>query len=227
MRAKLVLLVFLLSGMKILIYVSFLANYAFASEIRLVFSNDTPVNISVKLQKDEIVLDSANIEAHNGKVLVLESPLKGIHQVSFDKKRNFYIYIKDKSDLRVKVDLENSKFEVINSLESQQMNRVFQNWENEVSKLNSLNEPTFEHFDRAFDSLSSEILNTRNPEIIDWASVFLVDLEMDPSKYMLSLEKFIDFEQLVWEKYPSYKFGKMKANFGVRKDNQSGYYWKY
>ena len=41
------------------------------------------------------------------------------------------------------------------------------------------------------------------------------------------LEKFLDFEQLVREKYPNYKFSKMKANFGVRKDNQSGYYWKY
>jgi hypothetical protein len=119
------------------------------------------------------------------------------------------------------------KFEVINSLESQQMNRIFKYWENEVSKLNSLKEPTFEHFDRVFDSLASEILNTQNPEIIDWASDFLVDLEKDPSNYMLSLEKFIDFEQLVREKYPSYKFSKMKVNFGIRKDNQSGYYWKY
>jgi hypothetical protein len=75
--------------------------------------------------------------------------------------------------------------------------------------------------------LASEIIATRNPEIIDWASVFLLDLEKEPKNYMLSLEKFLDFEQLVREKYPSYKFSKMKANFGVRKDNQSGYYWKY
>lgn len=213
--------------MKILIYVSFLVNYAFASEIRLVFSNDTPINISVKLQKDELVVDSAIFEAKIGKGLFLESQILGIHCISFGEKGSFYVYIKDSINLEVKVDLEKEKFEVINSIESQQLNRIFQNWEHEVTLLNKLKELTFEHFDRAFDSLASEILNSRNPEIIDWASVFLVDLEKDPSNYMLSLEKFIDFEQLVREKYPSYKFSKMKVNFGIRKDNQSGYYWKY
>jgi hypothetical protein len=178
-------------------------------------------------EKDGVLLDSSKFEAHNGKVLVLKSPLKGIHQVSFDKKRSFYIYIKDKADLEVKVDLEKGKFEVINSLASQQLNTILENWEREVAILKTLNEPTFEHFDRAFDSLASEIMATQNPEIIDWASVFLVDLEKEPTNYMLSLEKFIDFEQLVRDKYPSYKFNKMKVNFGFRKDNQSGYYWKY
>ncbi len=204
-----------------------IANYAFAGEIRLVFENETSLNLSAELIKDGVLLDSANILAHNGKVLVLESSLKGIHQVSFDKKSSFYIYNKDNADLEVKVDLENGKFEVINSLESQQLNRIFDNWQREVAILKTLNEPTFEHFDRAFDSLASVIMATPNPEIIDWASVFLLDLEKEPKNYMLSLEKFIDFEQLVREKYPSYKFINMKANFGLRKDNQSGYYWKY
>jgi hypothetical protein len=204
-----------------------IANNVFAGEIRLVFENETSLNLSAELIKDGLLLDSANIIAHNGKVLVLESSLKAIHQVSFDKKRSFYIYIKDKADLEVKVDLENGKFEVINSLESQQLNRIFDNWQREVAILKTLNEPTFEHFDRAFDALASEIMATQNPEIIDWASVFLVDLEKEPKNYMLSLEKFIDFEQLVREKYLSYKFINMKANFGLRKDNQSGYYWKY
>lgn len=204
-----------------------IANSAFASQIKLVFANETPVNISAKLLKDEVVLDSANFEAHNGKVLVLESLHEGIHQVSFDKKKSFYIYIKVKADLEVKIDLEKGKFEVINSFESQQLNTILENWEREVAILKTLNEPTFEHFDRAFDSLASEIMAIQNPEIIDWASIFLVDLEKEPKNYMLSLEKFIDFEQLVREKYPSYKFNKMKANFGLRKDNQSGYYWKY
>jgi hypothetical protein len=204
-----------------------IANYAFASEIRLVLENETSLNLYSKLIKDGVVLDSGKFEAHNGKVLVLESSLKGIHQVSFDKKKSFYIFMKDKADLEVKVDLEKGKFEVINSFESQQLNTILGNWEREVAILKTLNEPTFEHFDRAFDSLASEIMAIQNPEIIDWASVFLIDLEKEPKNYMLSLEKFIDFEQLVREKYPSYKFNKMKANFGLRKDNQSGYYWKY
>jgi hypothetical protein len=204
-----------------------MAKSSLASEIRLVLENETSLNLYLKLIKDGVVLDSGKFEAHNGKVLVLESSLKGIHQVSFDKKKSFYIYIKDKADLEVKVDLEKGKFEVINSFESQQLNRIFENWEREVAILKTLNEPTFEHFDRAFDSLASEIMATQNPGIIDWASVFLVDLEKEPKNYILSLEKFIDFEQLVREKYPSYKFNKMKANFGLRKDNQSGYYWKY
>jgi hypothetical protein len=203
------------------------AKSSFASEIKLVFSNDLAIRISVKLEKDGVVLDSAKFEALKGQSLFLESPLKGIHHISFDKKKSFYIYVKDKSDLEVNVDYENEKFEVINSLESQQLNGIFQNWERVLSKINSLNELTFEHLDSAFDSLASEIIATRNPEIIDWASVFLLDLEKEPKNYMLSLEKFIDFEQLVREKYPSFKFSKMKANFGVRKDNQSGYYWKY
>jgi hypothetical protein len=203
------------------------AKSSFASEIKLVFSNDLAIRISVKLEKDGVVLDSAKFEAVKGQSLFLESPLKGIHHISFDKKKSFYIYVKDKSDLEVNVDYENEKFEVINSLESQQLNGIFQNWERVLSKINSLNELTFEHLDSAFDSLASEIIATRNPEIIDWASVFLLDLEKEPKNYMLSLEKFIDFEQLVREKYPSFKFSKMKANFGVRKDNQSGYYWKY
>jgi len=203
------------------------AKSSFASEIKLVFSNDLAIRISVKLEKDGVVLDSAKFEAVKGQSLFLESPLKGIHHISFDKKRSFYIYVKDKSDLEVNVDLERGKFEVANSLEFQQLNTIFHSWENEVSKLISWKEPKFEHFDRAFDSLASEIMATKNPEIIDWASVFLLDLEKEPKNYMLSLEKFIDFEQLVREKYPSYKFSKMKANFGVRKDNQSGYYWKY
>lgn len=198
-----------------------------AGEIRLVFANETPINISAMLLKDEVILDSANIEAHNGKVLVLESPHDGIHCVSIDKKKSFYIYINDKADLEVIVDLEKGKFEVINSFESKLLNRIFENWHREVAILKTLKEPTFEHFDKAFDSLASEIMATRNPEIIDWASVFLLDLEKEPKNYMLSLEKFLDFEQLVREKYPNYKFSKMKANFGVRKDNQSGYYWKY
>ncbi len=213
--------------MKILIYVSFLANFTFASEIRLVFSNDTPKNITVKLQKDGVVLDSANFEAQNGKSLVLESQLLGIHCISFAEKGRFYVYIKDSINLEVKVDLEKGKFDVTNSLESQQLNTIFHNWEYEVSKLISLKEPNFEDYDKAFDNLAFEIRATKNPEIIDWASIFLVDLEKDPRSYMLSLEKFIDFEQAVHEIYPSYKFSKMKTNFGVRKDNQSGYYWKY
>jgi len=204
-----------------------LVKSSFASEIRLVFSNEKPLKISVNLQKDEVILDSAKIVAQKGEDLVLVSELSGIHCVSIDKKRSFYIYIKDKSDLKVNVDLENEKFEIINSLESQQLNRIFQNWEREISKINLLNESTYEHLDSAFDNLASEIIATRNPEIIDWASFFLLELEKDPRNYMLSLEKFLDFEQLVREKYPNYKFSKMKANFGVRKDNQSGYYWKY
>ena len=208
-------------------YFLFLANSSFASKIRLVFSNETPINISAKLQKDDVVLDSAKFDAQKGKSLVLVSQLLGIHCVSFGNNGSFYVFIKDSTDLEVKVDLENGKFEVINSLESQQLNRIFDNWQREVAILKTLNEPTFEHFDRAFDALASEIMATQNPEIIDWASVFLVDLEKEPKNYMLSLEKFIDFEQLVREKYPSYKFVKMKSNFGVRKDNQSGYYWKY
>lgn len=203
-----------------------ISNSTFASEIRLFFANDTP-SISVKLKKDEVVLDSAKFEVVKGKSLVLESKLLGIHCISFDQKANFFVYIKDSINLEVKVDIDNGKFEVIDSFESQQLNTIFENWEREVAILKTLKEPTFEHFDRAFDSLASEILATQNPEIIDWASIFLVDLEKEPSKYMLSLEKFIDFEQLVRDKYPSFKFSKMKANFGVRKDNQSGYYWKY
>ena len=217
----------MLSYIKIIIYVSFLANSTLANEIRLVFNNNIPINVSVKLHKDNLILDSANFEAQRGKGLVLLSQLLGIHCISIDKKGSFYVYIKDSINLEVKVDLENRKFEVINSLESHQLNRIFQNWENEVSMLNSLKEPSFVHFDKAFDALASEILNTQNPEIIDWASGFLVDLEKNPSKYMLSLEKFIDFEQFVKEKYPTYKFKEMKTNFSVRKDNQSGYYWKY
>ncbi len=213
--------------MKILIYVSFLANFTFASEIRLIFSNETPINLSVKLLQDDVILDSANFEAKKGESLVLESQLLGIHCVSFDKEGSFYIYVKDTSDLEVKVDLEKEKFEIINSLESQMMNRIFHNWENRIRTLSTLKEPNFEDYDKAFDNLAFEIRATKNPEIIDWASIFLVDLEKEPSKYMLSLEKFIDFEQAVHEIYPSYKFSKMKTNFGVRKDNQSGYYWKY
>lgn len=208
-------------------YFLLLAKSSFASEIRLVFENEIPINISAKLKKDGAVLDSAKFEVLNGKSMVLESPFLGIHCISFDKKGCFYVYIKDSINLEVIVDSEKGKFEVTNSFESQQLNRIIQNWEREFRILKSLKESTFEHFDWAFDNLASEILNTQNPEIIDWASVFLVDLEGDPNKYMLSLEKFIDFEQLVQEKFPSYKFSKMKANFGLRKDNQSGYYWKY
>jgi hypothetical protein len=204
-----------------------LANSSFASEIRLVFANETSINISAKLQKDEVVQDSAKFEAVKGKSLVLVTQLSGIHCVSIDKKGKFYVYIKDNISLEVSVDLEKGIFDVINSLDSQLMNRIFKNWENEVDKINSLNQPTFEHFDRAFDNLALEIINSQHPEIIDWASFFLLELEKEPRNYMLSLEKFLDFEQLVHEKYPSYKFSKMKANFGVRKDNQSGYYWKY
>lgn len=204
-----------------------IANYAFASEIRLVLENKTSLNLYSKLIKDGVVLDSAKFEVVKGKSLVLESKLLGIHCISFGEKGSFFVYIKDSINLEVKVDLVKGKFDVINSLESQQLNTILKNWEREVAILKTLNEPTFEHFDRAFDSLASEIMATQNPEIIDWASVFLVDLEKEPTNYMLSLEKFIDFEQLVRDKYPSYKFNKMKVNFGFRKDNQSGYYWKY
>ena len=221
------LVLYMQSCIKVIIYVSFLANFTFASEIRLVFSNETPVNVYAKLQKDNVVLDSAKFEVVKGESLVLESKFLGIHCVSFNENVSFYVYIKDSINLEVKVDLEKGKFEVINSFESQQLNTIFENWEREVAILKTLKESTFEHFDKAFDSLASEILATQTPEIIDWASIFLVDLEEEPSKYMLSLEKFIDFEQDVHEKYPSHKFSKMKANFGVRKDNQSGYYWKY
>jgi hypothetical protein len=216
-----------LSLLKCFLSFLLLANSSFASEIRLVFANETSINISAKLQKDQVVQDSAKFEAIKGKSLVMESQLSGIHCVSIDKKKSFYIYINDKADLEVIVDLEKGKFEVINSFESKLLNRIFENWHREVAILKTLKEPTFEHFDKAFDSLASEIMATRNPEIIDWASVFLLDLEKEPKNYMLSLEKFLDFEQLVREKYPNYKFSKMKANFGVRKDNQSGYYWKY
>ena len=216
-----------LSLLKCFLSFLLLANSSFASEIRLVFANETSINISAKLQKDQVVQDSAKFEAIKGKSLVMESQLSGIHCVSIDKKNSFYVFIKDRINLEVIVDLVKGKFEVTNSLESQQMNRIFQNWEREVVKINALNEPSFEHLDRAFDNLATEIMATKNSEIIDWASVFLVDLEKEPKNYMLSLEKFIDFEQLVREKYTSYKFSKMKANFGVRKDNQSGYYWKY
>jgi hypothetical protein len=204
-----------------------LANSSFASEIRLAFANETSINISAKLQKDEVVQDSAKFEAVKGKSLVLVTQLSGIHCLSIDKKGKFYVYVKDNISLEISVDLEKGIFDVINSLDSQLMNRIFKNWENEVDKINSLNQPTFEHFDRAFDNLALEIINSQHPEIIDWASFFLLELEKEPRNYMLSLEKFLDFEQLVHEKYPSYKFSKMKANFGVRKDNQSGYYWKY
>lgn len=203
------------------------ASYSFANEIRIVFEQNSSINIVVELRKDDLVLDSAKFDSNKRKDLRLVSNFEGIHVVSLDSKIQAFVYLKKNQDLELKVDLENRKFEVINSLESHQMNRIFQNWEHEVSKLNSLKEPTFEYLDRAFDNLALEIMATKNPEIIDWASVFLVDLEKEPKNYMLSLEKFIDFEQLVREKYPSYKFGKMKANFGVRKDNQSGYYWKY
>lgn len=203
------------------------ANSIFANEIRIVFDQNSSSAIVVKLRKDNLVLDSAKFDSNEGKDLLLVSNFDGIHVASFDSKFQIFLYLKKSQDLEVKVDIDNGKFEVIDSFESQQLNTIFENWEREVAILKTLKEPTFEHFDRAFDSLASEILATQNPEIIDWASIFLVDLEKEPSKYMLSLEKFIDFEQLVRDKYPSFKFSKMKANFGVRKDNQSGYYWKY
>ncbi len=215
---------------KLIFIVSFclmFANSTFASEIKIVFEQNSTRTIFVEVRREDLVLDSAKFNSNKSKGIVLVSNFEGIHVVSFDSKFQVFVYLKEDQGLEVKVDLEKSKFEVINSIESQLMNRIFQNWENEVDMINSLNQLTFEYFDRAFDSLASEILNTRNPEIIDWASVFLVDLEKDPSKYMLSLEKFIDFEQAVHEIYPRYKFSKMKTNFGVRKDNQSGYYWKY
>ena len=143
-----------------------LAKSSFASEIKLVFANEIPIIITAKLLKDEVVLDSTNFEAQKGESMVLESPLSGIHCISFDQKGSFYFYITNSLNLEVNVDLEKGKFEVINSLESQQMNRIFQNWQGEVTILNTLKEPTFEHFDRAFDSL---------------ASVALVDLENLPS----------------------------------------------
>lgn len=204
-----------------------LANSTLASEIKIIFVNEKDTKVSVQLRKDDSILDSARFESQKGRNLVLLSQFMGIHYVSFDGKNSVVIYLKRHEDIEILVDLQKGKFEVINSLESQQLNRIFENWQREVAILKILKEPTFEHFDRAFDSLASEIMATQNPEIIDWASFFLIELEKDPSKYMLSLEKFIDFEQLVREKYPSYKFNKMKANFGVRKDNQSGYYWKY
>ncbi|HLO45555.1 MAG TPA: hypothetical protein VK175_14550 [Leadbetterella sp.] len=203
------------------------ANSIFANEIRIVFDQNSSSAIVVKLRKDNLVLDSAKFDSNEGKDLLLVSNFDGIHVASFDSKFQIFLYLKKSQDLEVKVDIDNGKLEVIDSFESQQLNTIFENWEREVAILKTLKEPTFEHFDRAFDSLASEILATQNPEIIDWASIFLVDLEKEPSKYMLSLEKFIDFEQLVRDKYPSFKFSKMKANFGVRKDNQSGYYWKY
>ena len=204
-----------------------LANTTFAGEIKIVIQKTDSKFVSVKLQKDNLLLDSARFDSLKKENIVLISSFQGIHCLSFGSESIVYIYLKEFNNLEVKVDLQKGKFEVINSFESLKMNRIFHNWEKEVTKLNTLKEPTFEHFDEAFDSLASEILSSQNPEIIDWASVFLVDLEKDPDKYMLSLEKFIDFEQLVQDKYPSYKFSKMKANFGVRKDNQSGYYWKY
>jgi hypothetical protein len=204
-----------------------LANTTFASEIRIVIQKTDSKFVSVKLQKDNLLLDSARFDPLKKENIVLISSFQGIHCLSFGSESIVYIYLKEFNNLEVNVDLEKGKFEVIDSFESKQMNRIFHNWEKEVSKLISLNAPTFEHFDEAFDSLASEILSSQNPEIIDWASVFLVELENDPDKYMLSLEKFIDFEQLVQENYPSFKFSKMKTNFGVRKDNQSGYYWKY
>ncbi|MCP9755379.1 hypothetical protein EGI26_09450 [Lacihabitans sp. CCS-44] len=203
------------------------ASYSFANEIRIVFEQNSSSTIVVELRRDNLVLDSAKFDSNKRKDLLLVSNFEGIHVVSFDSKFYIFVYLKKSQDLEVNVDLEKGKFEVIDSFESQQLNRIFENWEREVTVLNTMKEPTFEHFDKAFDNLASEIMSTQNSEIIDWASIFLVDLEKEPSKYMLSLEKFIDFEQAVHERYPSYKFNKMKANFGVRKDNQSGYYWKY
>lgn len=215
---------------KLIFIVSFclmFANSTFASEIKIVFEQNSTRTIFVEVRREDLVLDSAKFNSNKSKNIVLVSNFEGIHVVSFDSKFQVFVYLKKDQGLEVKVDLEKSKFEVINSLESQMMNRIFHNWENKFSILNKLKEPNFEDYDKTFDNLASEIMATQNPEIIDWASVFLVDLEKEPKNYLLSLEKFIDFEQLVREKYPSYKFSKMKVNFGVRKDNQSGYYWKY
>jgi hypothetical protein len=127
-----------LSLLKCFLSFLLLANSSFASEIRLVFANETSINISAKLQKDQVVQDSAKFEAIKGKSLVMESQLSGIHCVSIDKKKSFYIYINDKADLEVIVDLEKGKFEVINSFESKLLNRIFENWHREVAILKTL-----------------------------------------------------------------------------------------
>ena len=82
-----------------------LAKSSFASEIKLVFANEIPIIITAKLLKDEVVLDSTNFEAQKGESMVLESPLSGIHCISFDQKGSFYFYITNSLNLEVNVDV--------------------------------------------------------------------------------------------------------------------------
>jgi hypothetical protein len=204
-----------------------LSNFTLASEIKVIFEQNSRRTVFVKLFHNDLVLDLSKFDSNRSKNLVLVSKHAGIHRVSFNNKFNVYLYLKSNQNVEIVVDLEKDKFEVIKSTESQQVNSIYRNFKSKMHDLNAIKEPSFESFDNAFDSLASEILLTQNPEIIDWGSLFLLELEKEPSKYMLSLEKFMDFEQLVHERYPDYKFIEMKKNFGVRKDNQSGYYWKY
>lgn len=217
-------------NMIFIVFVYFLTlfgNSVLANEIKIIFKENTQNLTRLELKNGEIMILDSLYLIQNGDTIILKSDYAGIHSISFDGKPTVYGFLQENEKLEVIADLNNFNFIFLNSIKSELLNSIFNSWVKEMSFLNSLHSATFSDFDMAFSHLELEIRRTNNPEIIDWATVFLVNLEANPNNYLLPFERFSDFEQEVRERYPLYNFVEMKSNFTVRRDNQSGYYWKY
>ena len=208
-------------------FLTLFGNSILANEIKIIFKGNIQNVTRLELKKGErTVVDSLYL-TQNADTIILNSDYVGIHSISFDGKHTVFGFLQQNEKLVLVADMKNLKFDFRNSVESELLNNIFNSWVKEMSILNSLNPVTFSDFDVTFGRLESEISQTNYPEIIDWATIFLVNLETNPNTYLLPFERFSDFEQEVREKYPFYNFVEMKSNFTVRRDNQSGYYWKY
>lgn len=206
---------------------SLLTKAALASQVVIEFENCKLKQGTVLLSKGESVISSKIIDNQTTKSIYLNSDLIGIHKIVIDSTLIIYLNINRSYDIHLVVNLLNLTYRILDSPSSEMANNLYSNFREVESLLKFIGDPSFKDFDKAFNQLSKLIIASEVPMIIDWATNFLINLETDPNNYHLPFEKFSDFEQEVREKYPLYNFLEMKSNFTVRRDNQSGYYWKY